>query len=232
MRLLLLVLAFATVTLSSIQRAEACECVPRTLAEHAKTEKRVLVVRAGKPIKSGDALRQTFTVLATLKGPAAATFTLDRPATPPCASSYQEREVAILFTSGGDLDPCHGNEPIAAQLRDFARVVKATGAPRTAAAAPAIERALREALPKYLHARPAISIRHAPLAGKSFSIDKSKLTYARAARAGDIEIVEAVATGSLAFVAGAYATEGLRFEVLLQREQGTWKILHAAVTER
>lgn len=228
---LLLMLAFTAVTLLSTDAADACSCVQRSFAEHAKAEARVLVVRAGKPVKTGDALRQTFTVLATLKGPAQQTFTLDRRATPPCASNYREHEIAILYTTAGDLDPCHGNEPLASQLDDFARIVTAAGAKRDPAKAEVVERALREVLPKYLHARPTISVRHAPLAGKSFAIDKSKLTYAKAAAAKDIEIADAFATGDIAFVAGTYATEGLHFEVLLHRDKGSWKILHAAVAE-
>jgi hypothetical protein len=225
----LLPLAFATFL--SADRAEACSCVPRTFAQHAQQEKRVLVVRAGKPVATGKAVLQQFTVLATLKGPAAPTFTLDRRAQSPCDASYQEGALAILFTTGGDLSPCSGNELLASQLGDFASIVKATGAKRDPAKLEAIERALREVLPKYLHARPAISIRHAPLAGTSFDLDKSKLTFAKAAAPKDIEIVDAFATGNVVFVAGKYATEGLRFQVLLHLEGTTWKILHASAVE-
>lgn len=210
--------------------AEACTCVKRSFAEHAKTEARVFLARAGKPVKSGDALKQTFTVLATFKGPAQAQFLWDRPATPPCATSYANGEVAILFTTGGDLDPCHGNVPIAAQLSELPAVWKATNVKHGDAKAAAVEAALRSALTKYLHARPQVSVRYAKLAGTSITIEKSKLTYAKAAVAKDIEITTAITADKVTFVQGKYGTEGLRFSILLHLD-GTWKVVASEVVE-
>ncbi len=85
-RMLRLLAAIAIVSAPLVLAADsahACSCVPRPYAEHAKAAKRVVLARAGKPIKTGDALKQTFTVLATFKGPAQPTFLLDRRATPP-----------------------------------------------------------------------------------------------------------------------------------------------------
>ncbi len=226
---ILATLVIATIALDAPD-ADACSCVKRSFAEHAKTETRVFLARAGKPVKTGDALKQSFTVLATFKGPSQAQFLWDRRATPPCASSYAEGEVAILFTTGGDLDPCHGNVPLASQMRELPAVLKATNAKYTDAKADAVEAALRTALVKYLHARSQVSVRYAPLAGASLTIDKSKLTYAKAAVAQDIEITTAFTTGKVTFVEGKYASEGLRFTILLHLD-GTWKAIATEVIE-
>lgn len=226
----LVVLAILAGTLATADDAEACSCVKRSFAEHAKTEKRVFLARAGKPVKTGDHLKQTFTVLATFKGAAQAQFLFDRPATPPCASNYIEGEIAILFTTDGDLDPCHGNVPLATQAPELPAILKATSTKLDPAKADAVEAALRTVLPKYLHDRPLISIRHAPLAGTKLQIGKSQLTYSKTAAAKDIEIKSAFTTGSISFVEGKYATEGLRFTVLLHFDK-TWKILGAWAAE-
>jgi hypothetical protein len=212
--------------------AEACSCVKRSFKEHAKTEKRVLLARAGKPVKTGDALKQTFTVLATMKGPAEAQFTLDRAATPPCAASYADGEVAILFTSGGDLDPCHGNVPLATQIDELADILAGAGSKLEAIKPEALEAALREVLPKYLHDRPKVVVRHAPFAGTSFDIGKSRLSYAKtAAVSKDVDIKIALASDGIAFVEGTYGAEGLRFKVLLHLDK-TWSIARSWVAEK
>jgi hypothetical protein len=150
MRALVLLLAILTFDLRA---ADACSCVERTLAQHAKAAQTVVIARAGKPEKTGDALKQTFTVLATLKGKAAPTFAYTRTATPPCKQDYAEGDVAILF--GSELDPCHGNMPLESQIEDFASIVTATGAKRGAAPLEAVEVALNDALAKFLHDRPS-----------------------------------------------------------------------------
>lgn len=227
MRVLLLVLAALVIDVSA---ADACSCVARSFAEHAKTEKLVVLARAGKPHKTGDALKQTFTVLATLKGKPAATFVLDRPATPPCAQSYAEGEVAILFTSGGELDPCHGNVPLAQQIADVPAIVAATGAKRGAAKLEAVEVALRAALMPYLHDRPAVAVGLPALAGKALQLGKSKLRFAARAGAKGIAISQAFTVGDVAFVAGKYGVEGVTFSVLLHFDNG-WKVVGDSVAE-
>jgi hypothetical protein len=227
---ILATIAIAAAAFLASRPADACTCVKRSYAEHAKAASRVFVARAGKPIKTGDALKQTFTVLATFKGTAQRTFLFDRRATPPCASNYAEGEVAILFTTAGDLDPCHGNLPLASQTGDLAEILRATGTKTTDAKADVLEIALRGALTKYLHARPQVSIRYAPLAGTSFTVDKSKLTYAKAAAAKDIEITRAFTAGTITFVEGKYATEGLRFTLVLHFDR-TWKVLSSSLIE-
>ncbi|MGE0402892.1 MAG: hypothetical protein AB7T06_39670 [Kofleriaceae bacterium] len=222
---LLALLAFPT------DEAEACSCTQRSYAQHAKDAKQVLLARAGKPETKGDALKQTFTVLATLKGTPTKTFLFDRPATPPCASKYEENEVAILFTHGGDLDPCHGNWSLEGQIGDLDKILDATGKKRTDAKAPAVEAALREALAKYTHGRSPIRIRHAPLAGRSFQIGTSTLEYTKKAYKGEIRITKAFAADSIAVVEGTYNIEGLRFTVLLQGSS-TWSVIWSSVTER
>jgi hypothetical protein len=226
----LVVLAIAAGTLRSADDAEACSCVARTFAQHAKAEKRVMLVRAGKPVKTGDHLTQTFAVLATFKGAAQPQFLLDRPVTPPCASAYADGEIAILFTSGGDLDLCHGNVPIASQVDDLPAILKATGTKRGAAKPDALEAALRDVLPKYLHGRPQVTIRHAPLAGTSFEIDTSHLTYARTATDKDVQIKQAFTADSITYIEGSYGTEGLQFTVLVHFD-GAWKVLGSWVAE-
>jgi hypothetical protein len=211
--------------------ADACSCVRRTLAEHAKAATRVVLARAGKPIKTGDALKQTFTVLATFKGPTQPTFVLDRRATPPCKADYADGEIAILFSSDTQLDPCHGNLPLASQAADLPAILAATSTKQADATVDAVDAALRPALSRYLHQRAQIPIRYAPLAGKSLTIDKSKLTFAKAATAGDIELTTAFTAGDVAFVQGRYATEGVRFVVVLYLDK-TWKVAHLNVAEK
>lgn len=229
MRVLLVVIAIAFLAIPTGD-AEACSCVARTAAEHVKSAKRVMLARAGKPTKTGDHLKQTFIVLATFKGPATKEFLFDRPATPPCASDYAENEVAILFTSGGDLDPCHGNVPLATQALELRAILDATGTKRVEATAAAIEAALREALAKYTHDRSRIWIRHAPLDGTSFQMGTSKLTHTKKAHKGEIRILTAFSANGVAFVEGKYDIEGLRFAVILH-EGPTWTVLWSSVAE-
>lgn len=228
MRALLVVVALLAIPTDD---AEACSCVPRTYAQHAKSAKQVLLARAGKPTKTGDHTKQTFTVLATFKGPATTQFLLDRPATSPCASEYAEGDVAILFANGRDLDLCAGNMPLATQLDELRQILDATRTKRSAAKADAVEAALREALARYTHDRPKIWVRHAALAGTSFQLGTSKLEYTRKATKGEVRILNAFTTGSIAFVEGNYALEGLRFTVLLHLDT-TWRVLRASVAER
>lgn len=229
MRVLLLVTVIAFLAIPTGD-AEACSCVARTAAEHAKAAKRVMLARAGKPTKTGDHLKQSFTVLATFKGPATKQFLFDRPATPPCASDYAENEVAILFTSGGDLDPCHGNVPLAEQAPELRAILDATGTKPVDATAAAIEAALREALAKYTHDRPQIWIRHAAFDGTSFQLGNSKLAFTKKPRKGEIRISSAFAANGVAFVEGKYDIEGLRFAVILH-EGPTWTVLWSSVAE-
>ncbi|MFN0246962.1 MAG: hypothetical protein ACKV2T_08630 [Kofleriaceae bacterium] len=210
--------------------AEACSCVQRSYAEHVKAATQVFVARAGKPVKTGDALKQTFTVLATLKGTATKQFVLDRPATPPCASKYEENEVAILFTSGGDLSPCLGNVPLGSQVTELAAILAATKTKRGDVTVAAVEAALREALGKYTHDRPQIWIRHPSLAG-SFRMGKSNLELTKKPYKGEVRIKTSFATDSLALVDGTYNIEGLRFTVLLYLDT-TWKVAWSQVVER
>ncbi len=228
MRLLVVVLALLVAI--PTDDAEACSCVARSFAEHAKTAKLVIVARAGTPVKNGDALKQPFTVLATLKGTASKQFLFDRPATPPCAANYADGELAILFTTSGDLSPCSGNVPIEAQVGELDKILDATGTKRAAAKAPVVEAALREALAKYTHDRPKIHVRYAPLDKTSFAIGKSTLAFTRQTHKVGVRISRAFATDSLALVEGTYNAEGVRFTVLLQLD-GTWKVAWASVAE-
>lgn len=227
---LLAALALVSAPLVLVDTAEACSCVPRTLAEHAKTETRVVLARAGKQVKTGDALKQTFTVLATFKGPAQTTFVLDRRATPPCKADYAENEIAILFSSDTQLDPCHGNLPLASQANQLSSILAATGTKQTDATAPAVEAAVRE-LSKFLHDRPQIPVRYPPLAGQAFTIGKSKLTFAKLAATDDIELSNAFTAGTAAVVQGRYKREGVRFLIVLYLEGKAWKVAHANVVE-
>jgi hypothetical protein len=228
MRLLLVLLALLAIPTD----ADACSCVERSFAEHAKNAKQVMLARAGKPAKTGDALKQTFTVLATFKGTATKQFLFDRPATPPCASSYADGEVAILFTSAGDLDPCHGNWPLGSQVSDLGKILDATGTKRVAVKEPAVEAALREALGKYTHDRPQIWIRNALFDKTSFQIGTSKLVYTKKkAHKGEVRILNAFGTDSVVLVEGKYDLEGIRFTVLLHLDSTTWKVIWSSVAE-
>lgn len=231
LRLLAAITLATTPLVLTADTAHACSCVPRSYAEHAKTETRVVLARAGKPIKSGDALKQTFTVLATFKGPVQPTFLLDRRATPPCKADYAENEIAILMTSDDQLDPCHGNEPLAGPAKDLPAILAATGTKQTDATIDVVEVAIREALPKFLHQRPKIPVRYAPLAGKSFTIDKSTLTVAKTAATDEIELVKAFTAGSVAFVQGRYKREGVRFLAVLYLDGKVWKRAHTETVE-
>jgi hypothetical protein len=201
-----LAIAVALVATLSPNGADACSCVKRSFADHAKAEKQVFLARAGKPVKTGDALKQTFTVLATFKGPAQAQFVHDRPATPPCATSHADGEVAIVFTTGGEVDPCHGNLPLAAVASALPEILTATGTKRDAAKTDAVQAALRVALAKYTH------------------------DYAKTGTAKDVDIATAFTAGNFTFVEGTYGTEGLRFTVILHFDK-TWKPVWSSVAE-
>jgi hypothetical protein len=228
-----LLLAIGVMALVAAAReASACSCVERSFAAHAKAENRVFLARAGKPVKNGDALQQKFTILSTFKGPKESEFLLDRPATPPCASNYAENEIAILFTSDGDLDPCHGNRPFVEQAPHLAAILKAVGTAKKAGDAKAIEVALGTVLKPYLHQRPRIGVHHAPLAGKSFQLDKSKLVYEKTGGANSVKITSAVTTGTVTFVTGRYDREGLRFSaVLLLGSDNKWTVIDSSAVE-
>ena len=209
-----LVAVFVVLAVAGAREADACSCVPRTFATHAKTESRVMLARAGKPVMKGDALKQTFTVLATFKGPKATELLHDRPATPPCASSYADGEVAILFTTGGDLDPCHGNQPFEVQATELPAILKAAGVAQNAADVAVFEVALNKALAPYVHDRAQIPIVHAALAGKSFQIDKSKLVFAKKSSTDAVTIEKAFVAGDVGFIRGRYPREGVTFTVI------------------
>jgi hypothetical protein len=199
MRFLLL----AALLFAPLHEADACSCVERSFAEHAKTEKRVLLVRAGKPVKKGDALKQTFTVLATFKGPADKTFVHDRPATPPCASSHREGEIAILFTSGGDLDPCHGNVSLDLQVSQFVEIVTATKTKMATADGKGVDAALADVLQGY-----------------------------KAPNKNDVKILKSFTAGDVTFVRGKYEKEGLRFDSIVVRgDDGAWSAVYRRVVE-
>ena len=213
--------------------ADACSCVPRTLAQNAKAEKRVFLARAGKPVKTGDALEQKFFVLMTFKGPNDTEFKLDRPATPPCAANYAEGDVAILFTTAGDLDPCHGNLPLASQAEQLPALVKATRTAKQPIDAAAMEVALRKALAGFTHARVTISVQHAALAGRQFELDKSKIVYEKKLAKDAVTIADNFTAGAVSFVRGSYNLEGLRFTiVLLLGSDGKWSVIDSSVAER
>jgi CheY-like chemotaxis protein len=82
--------------------------------------------------------------------------------------------LAILFTSDDQLDPCHGNLPIISVAPDLPAILTATNTKTKDATVPVVEAALRE-LTRYLHDRPQVAVRYAPLAGQSITIDKSNV---------------------------------------------------------
>lgn len=183
--------------------ADACSCVERTFAEHAKAAKHVMLVRAGKPAKTGDALQQTFAVLATFKGPSDKQFVLDRKATPPCASNYRDGEIAIVFTSGGDLDPCHGNVSLDVQGSHLPEIVTATRTKTTTADAKATDVAIEDALHGY-----------------------------KAPVKSHVKILKSFTAGNVTFVRGKYPREGLRFDTIVVRDDtGAWSVVYRHVVE-
>jgi hypothetical protein len=228
-----ILVAVLLLTVAFVDDAEACKCVGRSFAEHAKTEKRVFLARAGKQIKSTTgALEQPFTILATLKGPDEKTFTWKRSGPSPCEPTYAENDLALIFSTDGEVDLCHGNMSWPAQLEEFGAIVNATKTPRKAADAIVLAFALRAAVAKFLHDRPRIGVKHAALAGKSFTIDKSKLVYEKTANKDSIVIAEAFAAGKLAYVRGGYKREGVVFEMLmLLGDDGSWTMLESIVAE-
>lgn len=229
MRIVLVAFVFVAVLAARASDATACSCTDTPLADHAKAATQVLLVRAGAPVRRGAALEQTFTVLATLKGTATKTFVLDRKTPPPCASSYADGEVAILFASGGgELSPCNGNVPMASQIEQLLEILDATGAKRSDAKAPAIEAALRSALAPYTHDRPRIPVAHAPLAKTTWTVGKSSLVVGAKGSKDAIVITRAIAAGTLSLVTGRYDREGVWFTVLLQGTTVVW----SSVVER
>jgi hypothetical protein len=196
---ILLALLFAVLL---VDDARACSCVKRSFAEHAKTEKRVFLAKAGKPVKKGDALKQTFTILATFKGDANATeFVLDRPATPPCKIDFAEGDIAILFTTSGDIDPCHGNEPIASQAPELQEILKASGVTINKPQRKVIDDAVANVLVTYKRAL------------KNVSLDRQ------------------FTAGNITFASGKIAKEGVRFHFVLLLDNGTWTVIHKSVVE-
>ena len=195
--------------------AEACSCAPRTFAQYTKDAQQVILVRAGKPQPSGKAFKQTFTVLATIKGKASTELVHDRPDTSPCTNSYAEGDVAILF--GVDLDLCHGNMAFDSQVKELPAILAAAKQKQGPARATALEVALREALTPFLHDRPAIGVRHSGLTGSSIQIGKSKLTYGKAAK--DVVLDKAFTWQEITFVSGTYRKEGVVFTVVLHGDQ-------------
>lgn len=233
--MLRLLTAFALATAPLVLAADtahACSCVARPFSEHARTEKRVVLARAGKPIKTGDALQQTFTVLATFKGRAEPTFTLDRRATPPCAATYKEGEIAILMSSDTQLDPCHGNVPLQTIGAQFPAIVAATNTKRTPdAPLPVIAQGLRAALGTYLHQRPDIPVSYRAYSGQTITIDKSKLSFAKATRPKEIVLDTSFVAADVAYLQGSYKTEGVKFTVILFQENKTWNTALVDVVE-
>jgi hypothetical protein len=73
-----------------------------------------------------------------------------------------------------------------------------------------------------LHDRPSVGVRHAALAGTSFQIAKSKLTYAKGAT--DVILGTAFTTDAITFVKGTYKREGVVFTVVLHGDTiiGKW----------
>ena len=62
-------------------------------------------------------------------------------------------------------------------------------------------------------AEPAVGVRHTGLAGTSFQVGKSKLTYGKAAK--DVVLETAFTWDTITFVKGKYKVEGVVFTVVL-----------------
>jgi len=202
MRSLLALFAVLFVHFSTVDDASACSCVKSTPTKNAKEAKRVFLAKAGKPVKKGDALKQTFTILQTFKGDAKATeFVFDRPATPPCAIDFAEGDLTIIFTTGGEIDPCHGNAPFASQALDLEAIIRATGGTMNKPQRKAIEDALATVLAPYKRAL------------KKVSLD------------------DQYNTGNLIFASGKIASEGVRFHVVLFLDNGKWTVIDKSVVE-
>jgi hypothetical protein len=209
--------------------AEACSCASFGWANYAQEAKHVYLVRAGTP-KTGAKRKQTYTVLATFKGTPRAQWVLDQPDSP-CGTAHPDKAIAILFTDGKQLDLCDGNFNFEAQVAGFLEILKGAGVKQEPAKADALEAALREVLPKYLHDRPQITIKHdSTLAGSSFTIGKSRLTYAKTGTDKDIAIASAITAGNVTYVKGTYGTEGIQFTVVLHRDKA-WKSIASWVAE-
>ena len=80
--------------------------------------------------------------------------------------------------------------------------------------------------------RPRIGVQHAPLAGKSFQLDKSTLVFEKTAGANSVKITSAVTAGTVTFVVGTYRREGVRFDaVLVLGSDNKWTVVSSSTVE-
>jgi hypothetical protein len=236
-RLLLPLVAFFGIFMATPAEAEACSCAQQSPREYVAGADQVLVARAGATVETKDGFELSFEVLEAIKGKKMATFVWRRTEVNPlCGPEFEPGELSVLFVTKGSLGLCSGNFGISAQSRDLAEYIRAAGTKTTAASTRALRLALAEGLKGYLHGRPKILAKHAPLKGKTLQVGKSKIllraSLPKSKRGKAIVVREALTFGSLTYVSGHYAHEGVTFHMLLEAGTKSPSVLHKEAYEQ
>ena len=226
------VVVLIALSLGAVRNAEACSCVGAPPESYFDSADTVILVRAvtGPSEKSGV---QRFDVLATLKGDVTGTYEMKRVPSP-CDTYHEKDAVAFLFLNKGSAGLCSGNFGMTVQLPWAPKLFKkALGKKKPGPTAlGAVAAALRAGLKGYTHGRSTIGVGYAPLAGKSFTMGKSRLSFKKTATRDSVTLSTVASHGGATFVEGAYATEGLVFTLLVAKKGDAYEVLANSVAER
>ncbi len=240
MNRLFLVIAFILVSFvtafASVSDAQACSCGRASPAMLVNNADRVFVARVGTIEKSKQGYETTLKILHTLKGTQEKEFVWHHASTTPlCGPTYASGEVHVVFVRGQDIGLCSGNYGMAAQFVALPSYIKAAKLKTTKVKLAYMQQALSAVLKGYTHDRKTISVRYAPLAGKTILLDGSALRFRVGTKRGSIIIDNATQlkskTGRWAIVRGRYPTEGIHFEIFIGGPTQT-EILYQRVYER
>lgn len=214
---------------------EACSCAKAPAKQYMARASRVFVAMALPVTKHGKLRRQTLRILHTLKGPVTKRFVVRRTGwVTSCTPSFRAGTARIVFVSGKHLSICGGNYGFSYMRRMYAELLR-LGKPKTGKPdRRGLQLVLERSLSKYLHARKRINVVYPPLAGHKLRVGRTWLRFvarpSRNARAVQIVITDAVASGPIQFVQGTFAAEGVTFAALVQRPR--LKVINRYVVER
>ncbi len=216
--------------------AQACSCGRASPAMLVNNADRVFIARVGTVEKAKQGYETTLEILHTLKGAQEKQFVWQHASTNPlCGPSYASGEVHVVFVRGQDIGLCGGNYGMAAQFVALPSYIKAAKLKTAKVKLVEMQQALTAVLKGYTHNRKRISVRYAPLAGKTILLDGSALRFRAGTRRGSIIIDNATQlnskTGRWAIVRGRYPREGVHFEILIGGATQT-EILYQRVYER
>ncbi len=210
-------------------------------AQYLEQADRVYLARAEKETIKGKERHLTFSVLLTIKGKAARTWTLSRDVgeLSPCPVAFKVGDAALLFIDKGTVSLCSGNFPINAHLVKMDRYLRLVPAGKKKRSPPlaALKAALSRGLKGYLHDRTRVPVHHIGLKGRKMKLGKTAMPVVgppgKKGTAGVI-INKAMTRGPVHFISGFYSTEGVSFQVLLHEQQmtGKFRVLGWAGAER